>query len=96
MRRTSMFLLGKFKQDLGSILSSPRYGFSTPYRLTIWNSARLFNIVLFNMGDLHLVLPALNLSTLNAGILIMMQQVRLMMFSLNMVDYSMSFLSLST
>ena len=48
------------------------------------------------MGDLHLVLPALNLSTLNAGILIMMQQVRLMMFSLNMVNYSMSFLPLST
>ena len=82
--------------DRGSIMSSLRYGFSTPYRLTIRNSARLFNIVLFNMGDLHLVLPALNLSTLNTGILIMMQQVRLMMFSLNMVDYSMSFLSLST
>ena len=48
------------------------------------------------MGDLHLVLPALNLSTLNAGILIMMQQVRLMMFSLNMVDYSTPFLLLST
>ena len=43
------------------------------------------------MGDLYLVLPALNLSTRNAGILIMMQQVRLMMFSLNMVDYFMSF-----
>ena len=43
-----------------------------------------------------MVLPALNLSTLNAGILIMMQQVRLMMFSLNTVDYSMSFLLLST
>ena len=38
------------------------------------------------MGDLHLVLTALNLSTLNAGILIII-------FSLNMVDYSMSFLS---
>ena len=48
------------------------------------------------MGDLLLALPALNLSTLNAGILIMMQQVRLRMFSLNMVDYSMSFLLLST
>ena len=48
------------------------------------------------MGDMHIVLPALNLSTLNAGILMMMQQVRLMMFSLNMVDYSMSFLLLST
>mgnify|MGYP006864108145 CR=1 FL=1 len=51
------------------------------------------------MGDLHLVLPALNLSTLNAGILIIMQQVRLrlrlMMFSINMVDCSMSFLLLS-
>ena len=68
----------------------------SPYRLTIRNSARLFHHVLFNMADLHLVLPALNLSTLNAGILIMMQQVRLMMFSLNMVDYSMSFLSLYT
>ena len=48
------------------------------------------------MGVLHVVLPALNLSTLNAGILIMMQQLRLMMFSLNMVDYSMSLLSLYT
>ena len=52
-------------------MSSLRYDFSTPYRLTIRNSTTLFNIVLFNMGDLHLVLPALNLSTLNAGILIM-------------------------
>ena len=84
------------KLDRGSIRSSLRYGLSTPYRLTIRNSARLFHHVLFNMGDLHLVLPALNLSTLNAGILIMMQQVRLMMFSLNMVDYSMSFLLLSS
>ena len=82
--------------DSGSIRSSPRYSLSTPYRLSIRNSARLFHHVLFNMGDLHLVLPALNLSTRNAGILIMMQQVRLMMFSLNMVDYSMFFLLLST
>ena len=64
------------------------YGLSTPYRLTIRNSARLFHHVLINIGNLHLVLPALNLFTLNVGILIMMQQVRLMMFSLNMVDYS--------
>ena len=78
----------------GWIRSSPKFGLITPYRLTIRNSARLFHYVLFNMGDLHFVLPALNLSTLNAGILIMMQQVRLMMFSLNMVDYSMSFLLL--
>ena len=39
----------------------PRYGLSTPYRLTIRNSARLLHHVLFKMGDLHLVLPALNL-----------------------------------
>ena len=86
----------KRKLDRGSIRSSPRYGLSTPYRLTNRNSVRLFHIFLFNRGDLHLVLTPLNLSTLNAGILIMMQKVRLMMFSLNMVDYSMSFLLLST
>ena len=57
---------------------------------------RLFHHVLVYMGDLHLVHPALNLSTLDAGILIMMRQVSLMMFSLNMVDYPMSFLLLST
>ena len=84
-------LCSKTQLDWGSKRSSPRDGLSTPYRLTIRNSARLFLIVLFNMGDLHLVLPALSLSTLNAGILIKMHQVRLMMFSLNMVDYSMSF-----
>ena len=49
-----------------------------------------------NMGDLHLALPALNLTTLVAGILIMVQQVKMMMFSLNMLDYSVSFLLLST
>ena len=43
-----------------------------------------------------MVLLALNLYTLYAGILMMVQQERMMMFSLNMVDYSMSFLSLST
>ena len=53
--------------DRESIMSSPRYGFSTPYRFTIRNSTTLFNIVLFNMGDLHLVLPVLNLSNMNAG-----------------------------
>ena len=82
----------KIKLDRGSKRSSPRYGLSTPYRLTIRNSARRFHHILFNMADLHLVLPALNLS----GILILMQQVRLMMFSLNMVDYSMPFLLLYT
>ena len=57
---------------------------------------RLFQHVLVYMGDQHLVHPALNLSTLDAGILIMMRQVSLMMFSLNMVDYPMSFLLLSS
>ena len=56
----------------------------------------LFHHVLVYMGDLHLVLPSLNLSILDAGNLIMLQQVSLMMFSLNMVDNRMSFLSLST
>ena len=63
------------KLDWGSIRSSPRYCWSTPYRLTIRNSARLFHHVHFNMGDLHLVLPTLNLSTLDTGILIIVQQV---------------------
>ena len=58
------------------------------YRLNNRNSARLFHQVLIYMGDLRLVLPALNLFTLDAGILIMMHQVRLMMFSLKIVDYS--------
>ena len=58
-------------------MTSLRYGF-TPYRLTVRNSTTLSNIVLFNMGDLHFILPPLNLSTLNAANLIMMQQVRLM------------------
>ena len=57
--------------------------------------AGLFHHILNYMVDLHLVHPALNLSTLDAGILILMQQVSLMMFSLNMVDYPMSFLLLS-
>ena len=56
----------------------------------------MFHHVLIYMVDLHLVLPAMNLSILDAGILIMVQQVRLMMFTLNMVDYPMSFLSMST
>ena len=42
-----------------------------------------------------MVLPALNLFTLDAGILIRVQQVILMMFSLIMVEYSMSFLLLA-
>ena len=46
------------------------------------------------MVDLHLVLPALNFSTLDAGWNFdnetTMQQVRFMMLTLNMVDSSMS------
>ena len=56
----------------------------------------LFLHVLVYMGDLHLVLLALNLSILDSGILIMVQQVSLTMFSLNMVDDFISFLLLST
>ena len=56
----------------------------------------LFHHVLVYIGDLNLVHPALNLSILDAGILIMVQQVSLILFSLTMVDYPMSFLLLST
>ena len=56
----------------------------------------LFQHVLVYMGDLHLVPPALNLSILDAAILILVQQVSLMMFNLSMVDYRMYILSLST
>ena len=52
--------------------------------------------VLVYMGYLQLVLSAQNSSILDAGILLMVQHVRLMMFSLIMVDYPMSFLLLST
>ena len=38
----------------------------------------MFQNVLVYMGDLHLVLPSLNLCILDAGILIMVQQVSLM------------------
>ena len=54
-----------------------------------------WNDIIF-IEDMHLVLPALSLSFLNADILIMVNQVRLMMFLLKMVDYSMTVLSLST
>ena len=51
--------------DRGLIMSNPRCGLSTPYRLTIRNSDRQVHHVLFNMGDLHLILPAPN--SLDAG-----------------------------
>ena len=44
--------------------------------------------------DVYLVLPALNFFTLNTGILIMVHLVRLRIFSLKMVEYSISLLSL--
>ena len=56
----------------------------------------LFYHVLVYMGDLHLVNPAMTLSILDTDILIMVQQVSLMMFSLNTLDYHMSLLLLST
>ena len=74
------------KLDWGSIRSSPRDALTIKYSLQIH----------VYMGDLHLVLLALNLSILDAGILIMVQQVSLMMSYLTMVDYPVSFLLLST
>ena len=88
-----------FKLHQGSIRSSPGDGLNTPCRLTkiqCWTvTVGLLHNVLIYMGELHLVLPAMILSTLDAGILITVQPVRLMMFSLNMMNYSISFLSLS-
>ena len=51
--------------------------------------AGLFHNVPNYMGGLHLVLPGLNLYTLDAGILIMVRQERLMMFS-GLHDFSVS------
>ena len=56
----------------------------------------LFHHVFVYMGDLYFVHHSLNLSILEASILIMVQQVSLMMFSLDIVDYRMSFFLLST
>ena len=52
--------------------------------------------VVWDCSTMHLVLLSLNLSILDAGILKMVQQISLMMFSLNMVGYHMSLLLLST
>ena len=84
----------KTQLDRGSIRSSPWNSLSPPCRLNIRSSARLFHHVLFKMGDLHLVLPALNLSTLPECWHFDEHQVRLMMFSLNKVElsHSLSFL----
>ena len=89
-------MLNDYLLDQGSLRSSPRDGLSTPYRLTKRSSVGLFHHVLVYMGNLHLVIHALNLSILDAGTLIVMRHEKLMMFSLNMVDYPMSFILLST
>ena len=45
-------------------------------------------LIFYYMGDLHLILPALNLSIVDADIfLIIMQEIGLLRFSSNMVDY---------
>ena len=85
-----------FIVDQGSIRSSLRNGLSTPNRLIKEQSLTLPLCPFIHIGDLRLFLPALNLSVPVADILIMVQQIRLMMFSWNMVDYHMSFPSLST
>ena len=56
----------KCRLDRGSIRSSLRDGLSTPYRLS---KEHCLNTV--HIRDLHLFLPALNLSILDGGILIM-------------------------
>ena len=79
----------------GSLRSSPRYGLSTTYRLTqkqCWTVPPCSYLC----GRPPFCPSCTEFSTLDAGILIMVQQVRLIMFSLNMLDNSMSFLSLST
>ena len=75
-------------------LGLTKFGPSLPPKNTDRNSVPTC-FYLHRIGDLNLVLPALKLSTLDDGILIMVQQVIMMMLSLNMVEYSMSFLSLS-
>ena len=45
--------------DQGQIRSSPRYGLSTPYRLTMeqcWMVPPIHHVLVY-MGDLHLFLP---------------------------------------
>ena len=56
-------------------MSSLRNGLNSTFRLTTRNCTGLFYLIRIFMEDL--VLPALHLSTLNAG---MMHQVRLRMF----------------
>ena len=77
----------RLKLDPGSIRTSPRDGLSTPYRKT---KEKCRTVPLCPSAH------ALNLSILDASILMIVQQVCLMMFPLTMVDYSMSFLLLSS
>ena len=76
--------------DWESIRSSPRDGSSTFYRLTKVGWVLVGGWVWW-VGWL-----APKISVSSSGILRMVHQIRLMMFSLKMVDYSMSFLLLST
>ena len=59
-------------------------------QIDLRNSVGLFHHVFVDMGDLHLVLLALNLSILDVAILIMVHQVSLMMSYLTMVTISRS------
>ena len=83
------YIHSRIQLDRGSIRSSPRDGLSTPQRQT---KEQCWTVPLCHSLHAH----ALNLSILDASILTTVQQVSFMMFSLNMVDYPMSFLSLST
>ena len=86
-------LVGKLKITRPGVDKvKPKVCFKCSLWVTNRNIAGRFHHTLIHMGDLHLVLPALNLSTLDAGILIMVQQERMKVFSLDMVDYSVSFL----
>ena len=64
----------KYKLDRGSIESSPRNGLSNSCRNRIGIVLDCFTMF-GSMGDLILVLPALNLSTLNAEISMMVHYV---------------------
>ena len=79
-----MLVVLKIELDRGSIRSSPRDGLSVLLTVRLRSNVGLFHYALVYM------------SILDASILIFIQQVSLMMFSLTMVDYSMSFLLLSS
>ena len=68
------------KLDRGSIRSIVREGFSTPYRLTKEMCQTVPSSTMYlTTGDLHLVLPILNLPLLDPSILITEEQLRLIL-----------------